>query len=688
MSLQSEQIGKIDTKKIIRNIMNALITQQLGINQLHVKGVDFLGTNFEIDFTFRITLNRISTELQNNFLDVFYALFKINSEHINVVNHDSSHELYFKDTSAILKLFEAIGYERLLDNRKLCLAYQVDLLQLLIAETLHLIIADRIGSAMPPESIEFDATGNLSAIVMAPDNTRYKIHNITEMNIFLTKYYSYALPNSFIELIREQITISTLRYVRSLTTPNAGGTLLIFAENRLTALQLCEHKKHLSASLERRSPDIEPLTPQERRLFQVYLASKLGESFSVIWRSSGKHYRLIISSASSRGFTTTDVQTLNHVLSTQSLVSQTEIDALQMNKILGVRGRAIYAMPASVEEILECKILLTLPEETPVITPTGNSYNLVAIIQHLDSKNTPNDPISRQPLTISQLRSNVLAQRLIHYYQEITFADKDPDVYPPTLLIDPKTGTFYVDPVVLLNGETVSRQDSAENSPYPNHCVAELIAYYDTTLVARHSSIYRLGIRATIGANLGLLCPGIGALTEEVAADESEILLPYVEYDALTETLSIHFACQEYARRFELGLKRWDTTKVQFTSETIIREITQTKKTIRDIANKRIDQIFHSTVSIIGEDTIAVLFEQVCSLSPAYVNKLKTLPGSTDMDILNRLIQSHMLGICTDTNSSNNASANASARLFSARSSSPLPMQADGEIAFKRRKYS
>lgn len=653
-SMQSEKIvldktGKIKVEQSLSNFINAQTEKGLGKEQLRISQLGFL--NSDLGPNFRIALERINTNVsKRDLLKQFYALFKINSSHVRVESQSNNNdmEIYFADVGAILKLFKEMNYGALLNDEKLCLALQVDLLQLLITDAIRAIIIRSKISHHQPEMIEFDSMGNLSAVVISPNNVRYKLKDTHEVCCFLKKYCKCELPPHFVELIRRQVEVNARRYTDYLALPNAENLPRIFADNQLVAIQICETKKQLSAFLDRRLIHTEPLNPQERRFFQKQLAQALGNNFLVDWRSSDKHYRLIIACANMlRGFTSIEVNKLADVLRTCQLLTDAQIADLRLPRLMGVPRVAAPAMSESVEDILACKILFGLPDGIPLITPMGHSYDEAAIAQHIVLlKKEPTDPVSRQPLDFSNLRQNQLAKRLIDYYTSLSTNAYDPDVQAPALLIDPLTGIFYSDPVVLPNGETVSRENAGEEKVYPNRCVAELIAYYESTLEARQEAVVRLGLRATIGANVGLLCPGVGALTIEAAKDETDVAVPYVEYDTLTATLSIHFASQDYARHFELGLKRWgDYDQCDFfVAGNVVRETMQCKKTVRGMNGEQLDMVFHSTVSVQGDRAILVLFEQLCGLSSAYFTELKKLSGSESMDIFNHLIQEKLLG--------------------------------------------
>eukprot|EP00762_Andalucia_godoyi_P002054 ANDGO_02574.mRNA.1 E3 ubiquitin-protein ligase CHIP len=70
--------------------------------------------------------------------------------------------------------------------------------------------------------------------------------------------------------------------------------------------------------------------------------------------------------------------------------------------------------PFSVEP-LQCGILLDFMVD-PVVTPSGQSYERIAIVDHL--KNNPWDPITRQPLTEKDLVPNTALKELTHLYLE------------------------------------------------------------------------------------------------------------------------------------------------------------------------------------------------------------------------------------------------------------------------------
>lgn len=68
-----------------------------------------------------------------------------------------------------------------------------------------------------------------------------------------------------------------------------------------------------------------------------------------------------------------------------------------------------------VPDVFICPITYE-PFEDPVITPYGHSYERDAIQRALESSNT--DPLTRQPLTVQQLVSNINLKDAVQYYNE------------------------------------------------------------------------------------------------------------------------------------------------------------------------------------------------------------------------------------------------------------------------------
>lgn len=645
------------TSTRLGDILNLLIESQLGKGHPKVSKFDFGGTHSKL--AFRIQFTHIDSDNFSAFCNQFYALFDIEPSQIKNIRHSKTQtsELNFLNSNQILNFFEAMAQNKLLPS-PLFLVY---LLQDLMLDTIYKVLSKSNISTPPPKSIQFNELGEICAVVNTPENNELKINNTNEMEAFLKQHCSLKLSSQFFNLLRGQQKVALIlnahHDIHNFITTDRHGLALIFAKNHFTSAQLCNTKKTMSISLERRNEQDAPLNPSEKRFFQHCLLLELGASFSVSWHTSSK---LIIACNPKRAneFTTVDIEKLKQVLLTCALLTPTEIDSLPFETLLGAPEESIPTIPLSIEEILECKILLQLPE-VPVITPTGNSYDQQALEKHFqrqianyqDDNDDDNyiltEPLSRAPITNAQLRPNLLVKRLIEHYNAVINEStaNSADVQAPKLLLDPETHQFYEDPVVLINGETVSRQNTQEKSPYPNRCVAELINHYKTTLVANHSAVIRSDTNATIAANLGLLCPGIGALSEDAARDEAELFLPDVQYDPLISTLTIHFSTQEYARRFELGLKGWqrNNTSRRLNSEDVVKELIQTKKMITDSNGLPREQVFRSSVSVHGDVAIKTLLEQICNLSPTYFNELQALTGTHKLDAINHLIQTEYL---------------------------------------------
>ena len=626
----------IDILSTLSYLMNDFISTKLEHSLLEIREVGF----YKPTLAFRIQLICKHPDLSiTDFLESFYTLFKINRMHVEWERQlrPMSATIKITDPLVIINLFQVLGYESLLNNHSHCLASQVDLLQILMTKTMDSMVNTQSATYLF-ENIEFDFLGNLTAIVLDPNGNRYQIKSTDELLGSFKKYCGLELSPHFVELIRRQVIVNAVRYAKYLGSSYIDNTPLIFAENQLVDVKICENKKQFSADLKRRAAHIEPLNSYERRFFQKRLAIDLGDTFLVDWCLYNSRHHLLISCPPSRGeWTSDDVTRLAAVLDEHHLLTQVEIDRLSLDKLVGTPQPAYCSIPEEIETILSCKILFTLPDGMPRITPTGNSYDLMAITQHLEFHKT--DPISRNRLNHSQLRENHLAYHLIQYYTRLTSLPRayvfDPDVYPPDLLINPLTGAFYDDPIVNALGETVNGPiDLVYPKAYSNRCIAELTDYYHTVLNSRDTPLRRQGLRATVGANISVLCPGAGALSEQTAQNETTLSVPYVEYDVLTETLIIYFLSQDYARRFELGLKRWygHDDGFKFVADQITRLNTQSRKRVRSIDGDYEALIFHSVVMIKGADAINVLFKHLCAFSQGELTNLKKISGSDDME--------------------------------------------------------
>lgn len=241
MSLQSEHIlfdktGKINASETLRHLMNAIITMELGAGQLQVTQFEFVAQS---TLVFKIKLSHVNS---NQELADFCSLFKIDPSQVSVLwlSHIKQADLSFSNAGAITRLFQDMGYDALLNDEGLCLAYQVDLLQLLLTDALR--------KMMPAERMEFDVLGNLSATVVARNNVRYKLKNTNEICSYLKQACAIELPPYFEELLRNQYVVNLIRYTRYLLTADADGQS-IFADNDVNSAEILEAKKLLSELL-------------------------------------------------------------------------------------------------------------------------------------------------------------------------------------------------------------------------------------------------------------------------------------------------------------------------------------------------------------------------------------------------------------------------------------------------------
>lgn len=635
--------GKLHVKKTLCNIIN----EKLNMPQLSATRIDFLGQHETLgNLAFRI---QIKHQGNLSLLNHFYTAFNLTENDIISLHSEDNQsiQLLFKNPEQIIIFFKDLGYETLLNNEQFCLAHQIDLLQTLISETINELIIKSNVSIHLPELIEFDPSGHLSAIVIASSSSRYKLENIEEINSFFTNYCKFQLPDSFIKLIRSQTAINAWRQVQYLKSVNNDGLPLYCSQNKIKDAQINITKKQLSASLERRDDYSEPLNNQERQMFLEYLISSLGNRFEIKWRLIEQDYRLIIASAMpTLEFNTQDIALLKTVLQNTKLLTEEQIIQIEFSKLLGARAPLAYSIPEQVEEILSCHITYDIPNGTPSITPHGGNYDATAIHQEIELRHR--DPQTKEPLEVEQLRQNKLLERLIEFYKSPINATLDLNITAPALLKDPETNEFYCNPVVTLSGETIEESILLTDSDdYPNRALTRLIQYYNSTLTKRSSPIIRSQVRATIAANLGLLCPGDGALTEADAQNESEYCLPHVEYNALTSSLNIFFTSTDYARRLEIELLRWqgshysilaNSSNLAFTADNTEKVDGIFSKNTLKSDGTTVQRQFKSRLSIQTEALILVLFESFCSLKPEYFERLKTLDSMGQMDDLNELV--------------------------------------------------
>lgn len=646
MPIQSKHIkhqpsGEINIEQTLCTAIQDHIKDTLR-HDFKIKRVDFLSKLSTKKLSFRIGIaHQGSMDQINQNLIRFSSIMNIDEKNITTITNEETKitEIHIYDANTIIGFFNTLNYESLLNDEHICLSHNVDVLQLLISHTLFWLIKKIKVSRNDPERVEFDQIGNLSAVVVSPNEQRYHLKNTAEVCGFFKKYCHFELPSHFIALIRSQLKINASRYANALTKANAQGIPIVFAQNQFKQAAVSNDSSKISFALDQREH-------HELHLFQAHLKQKLGSDFSTQWRQKENDAYLVLSCINAQPFTPENILLLIDVLTQNQLLPQTQIQAL--HELLTIKkGMPEPTIPESIERILECKIMYSLPTGAPLITPHGNSYDTQAILMHLNNK--PTDPCDPSyPLNANLLRENLLVKRLIEFYRNPS-NNNDHTAQAPILLINPATQTFYKNPEVLANGETVDGDNNfySYTQDYSNRCVAELISYYQTILTPRDEPIIRAGIRATIGANLGLLCSGTGALSMEAVQNESEIFLPYVEYQALTETMTIHFASEEYARRFELGIKQWcheSSSTPVFSPDEVTLNRLQSQKVVWDINEQSKDMTFHANVEIRNDSKISMVLEHLCKLPPTvFFDALKELSGSEQIDILNGIIHSTQL---------------------------------------------
>lgn len=641
MPIQSKHIqhrpsGEINIERTLCIAIQDHIKDSLAGDIFKIMRVDFLSKLSTTQLAFRVRIDQHGTQEQSNQnLMLFKSLMNIDDEFITTITNEETNvtELHICDTNTILSFFKALEYESLLTNERICLSHNVDVLQLLIARTLFWLIKKIKISTNEPELVEFNQIGHLSAIVISPDGHRYQLNNTAEVCSFFKKYCKYELPPHFIALIRSQLKINASRFVHELSKLNAQGIPLVLAQNQFKDVIVSTDLCKLSFELDQREH-------HEYRLFEALLHHELGADYLFQWRQRENKSYLVLSVANSQSFTNVHISHIREALTRFQLLPQSQLVALHDITSAPLSEPTV---PESIERIFECKITYGLPTGAPVITPKGNSYDHQALLKSLQHRAIdPCDP--SYPLNPGLLRKNLLAERLINYYR--THPAHDHSAQAPDLLKNPITKQFYINPIVDVRGETIEGTNNYYSNlqDYPNRCVADLIRFYQTILTPLDMPIIRAGVRATIGANLGLLCSGTGALSAESAQDESNVFLPYVDYRA--EKMMVYFASEEYARRFELGIKQWcqDSSSPVFLPDEVSMYIAQHQKTVWDVTHTARELTFHANVEISNPTKISMILEHLCKLPPmVYFEALKKLTGSEHIDILNDIIQTKEL---------------------------------------------
>ncbi len=638
MPIQSNQIirrrgGSINVDQTLCALFNKHIQQAVAIPIISkISHIDFLSKLTAQPLSLRLKIKTVDrAEQREHELNQLKNILGLNEQLIEVISneHANTTEINIADVGCIIKLFQDLDYESLLDSNEVCLADQVDLLQLLITDTLCWLIKQSKISPYPPEEIEFNASGDLTILVTSPNNKKYQLKNLTEICGFFKQYCHFELPAHFIGLMRQQQKINTARYVDYLTTSKENEIPPIFTNNAFKEATLCADTQSIALVLGQNE-----LSLQEKRVFQMLLAHCLGAGFITKWQENTVNCKLILSSEQRKGWTPNQISRLCDILIQFKLLSQSIIDDFILSFEQQSNNLVVREIPESIADILRCQISHTLPNTIPFITPTGQSYDKENIQKWLKQRSV--DPMNpSKHLTDSTLRKNNLLEQLINYYKNVSA--KEAISNPPDLLLRNKaTQDFYKNPIVTESGDTIEYTDLPYNPEYVNRCVLDLIKFYEVILNPRTEAIIRTGIRATIGANLGVICPGYGDLSELAAKNEAEVLIPYPEYEAHNETLIVHFISPEYARRFELALLQWKQGEsLVFADDELEMNFHQTSKTILNVHDKKEQLTFNAQVLIRGEEKIMCVLDNLCKL-PAlhYLNALKKLSTLSDSEEL------------------------------------------------------
>ena len=637
--------GSISASKTLRKVMQSFINSKYGDSLGEVIRVDFLSAISNAPYALRVKFRHQSSSYLKNvsLLSHMHIDFNLDATKIDMQTNRQTMttEVHFTDPKAIIQLFKTLGYDNLLTDDSVCLSCQVDLLQLLITETLYFIITSRQVSKTPPEEIEFDQYGQLTAIVTSPQKIPFKLNNFYEVVQFVDQYCQIKLPPHFVALLRQQILINTLRYSRYLLSNNADGIPWILANNQVSVVNINDSKKHLLLDITEHK-----LSPQDQRIFQVSLSELLGADFVLNWLPTSNSCVLVIKSRDGVGFYQHNIACLIQIFTQYKLLPERQLNLLMWDNLIGAPAVSSYTIPEVLENSLSCSIMRCLPNEDDVlvITPSGNNYQSSSIYEVINT--TGKDPFTREKLEVSQVRVNKLANELIAYFRNPMLAD-DPLIHRPELLINPHTGNVYVNPVVLPSGETVDYDllsATEQATAYRNLCIEELINYYaPTELVAITAPIERAGIRATIGVNIARICPGPRTLSDERARDEMDLSYPFVNYSTNTNSLSIAFTFMMDAENFIKSL-----AKVINSSQLRIENYS-IRLNIQTLQGENQTLSFQSTVYIDGDENIQRLIEDYCKLSPEYFIALQRMSGSENMDIMNYIIKTGKLGQWEDS---------------------------------------
>lgn len=651
--------GNIDIEKTLITILNDHL-QTYGEKRSPATQFKFCNHKKNYFLALSITFNPLLLEQPlDAFFSQWFGALGVRSEDIQSNSTSDEVTCYFSDAQWIWRLFDDMGYETLLnDVAHVEVAYRVDLLQTLMVHTIRQLIIDAKVTNLPPEQIEFDAWGQLSAEVVSPSKMHYHLKNTMEVIGFLKQYGRLEIPLLWTQLLHQQCLINTRRAEHYLTSLNEAGMPTIMAKYQFQRAHICTQKKQVILILERRDKKSIAVTSQERRIFQAVLQKQLGTAYHLFWRAGLHQDDLILSCQPEHEWQQPLFDPLISVLTQTQLLPLTALHAIEWQGLLGPIQREVV-LPETIDAILECKIMRLLPGvgERLLITPAGYTYSASAITQWINARHQ--EPFTKDPLEISDLRPNHAAEQLVVHYQKKApqHVEQDPWLYPPSVLMNPDTNQLYVNPAVTSDGTTVEEvsrvKSQAGEAPetkrtriqeplYPNRCVQDLCEYYRTDLTPLEQPVQRASIRATLGANIGLLCSGPGQLSKDRAKDEGEHHIPYVDYQSLTQTLIIDFTSEDYARRFELGLKRWtDSESAQsgWTAGHLSYCKMQTQRVIRLSQMQSVTLTYHARVHITGETAIRALIEKICCLSSNYFNALQALTDTHGLDALNHILQ-------------------------------------------------
>lgn len=625
--------GSIDAEQTLSNSLNDYIGDLN--SRFKIMSVGFKMSHDEsCFFSFRIKIKLIGYKIEDELSKLQEKLGLMNPR-LAYDRLNGLLDVYLEDNNSIMQLLHRMEYRSSLTDMTIPSSRRVDLLQVLMTQVIsNLIVARRI-TPHAPRDIEFDHLGNLSATLTSPKGVEFKLKTTEEVMSFLRQYCHASIPAPFLSLCRAQMTTNMARFINYLAKPNADLIPHIFMENQLTSVQLIEEKKMLSCGIKRRNEMSEAISIPERRIFQQLLQEALGGRFALKWKSVEEEYQLVLS-AKDTPLIETDVAHLNETLMKYRLLTHEERALISIEKLIGPTLSAYYTMSSDIEDILSCKITYTLLQ-TAMITPNGHTVEKAAIDTHLMTSHS--DPFTRGWLASSQLRPNRIVSQLIAHFTDVT--SSDPNITPPLCLLDPLTGQFYNHPVVNESGETV---EGTAFLGYPNRLVSELIAYYKSELCLIENPVTRSKVRSTIGANIGMLCPGVGSLTRAEAEDETNCSVPYPEFDSTSETLHVYFISKEYARRLEVGLRLWIGEGLHFSDSHVNFEPQSIEKMIVLVNEQTRTMHFQARLSITSESSIRLFLEKFCGLSPDYFSLLRDISSSGLLDVFNHLMKDIPLG--------------------------------------------